>query len=67
MSQRCSVRLTIAAGTIPSGNGRRRVFEDSSANCASRHEEKEVKIQPTDERRADGDAGDDNRADWHVA
>jgi hypothetical protein len=67
MSQRFSVRLTISSGTMPSSNDRRSGFEGCSANCASRHEQKEVKRQPTDEQKADGDAGDDERAGWPIA
>src|SRR5262249_29977790 len=48
-SQRFSVRATISAGTMPSGNGRRK-SGCVSANGASRQEQEEVEGEPPQEK-----------------
>src|SRR5271154_6513387 len=54
-----SVRATTSSGTMPSGSDGGSGLEVGLANCASPHEQQEIKGQPTDEKKPDGDAGDD--------
>src|SRR5258708_31703552 len=59
---RFSVRATTSAGTIPSGSGAANGFVGDSATRASRHEQEEIKGEPTDQQKPDRDAGDHQRA-----
>src|SRR5271169_427997 len=67
MIQRFSVRATTSAGTMPSGSGRFNGFIEDSATGAPRYEQEEIKRQPADEQKPDGNARDSEGTDRPVA
>jgi len=65
--QRFPVRATTSAGTTPSESGGLIGFAGCAANGASRYEQEEIKSQPAEEQKRNGDAGENKSADGPVS